>query len=231
MRAPREYEPPSRRPWSAAGLADLVGSAAAVVLLGWTLSIGLEWLGMAFDWWDPPGAAHSRALLRAELDWLGRDFPAVVDRAERGAALGYRWSGLAALARWLVVPPSGGVLDPLRVALLGFGEYVLAAAYITQLTGVRLTVVALALPAFAAAGLLGAIDGLVQRDLRRFGGGAESGFLYHHLKTLLRPLFAGPVLIYLVSPWALHPTLVFVPPALLFGYFVRHTLSRFKKYL
>ena len=78
---------------------------------------------------------------------------------------------------------------------------------------------------------MGAVDGLVRRDLRRFGGGAESGFMYHHLKTILRPLLSVPVFFYLIWPWSVHPTLFFALPALGFGYVLQRTLARFKKYL
>ena len=58
-------------------------------------------------------------------------------------------------------------------------------------------VVILTFPAYLAIALMAVVDGLVCRDLRRFGGGLESGFLYHHLKTMIRPMIAIPVFLYL----------------------------------
>ncbi len=230
---------PDRRPWSLAGLLDLVLTLITTVLISWLISLLIEWLGIGLEWWDAPGAEHSRQLLAAEMDGLRQDFtaPEAVSRLLRwthqGATLAYHWSGLEALVRWLAAdaPATGSALEPFRAGLLGIGEYILATAYITQLVGARLAVVLLSLPVFAVASLLGGIDGLVRRDLRRFGGGSESSFMYHHLKKALRPTVWGPIIFYLAAPWSLHPTAVFIPAALLLGFFVQRTVSRFKKYL
>ena len=42
---------------------------------------------------------------------------------------------------------------------------------------------------------------------------------------------SGAILVYLAAPWPLHPTVVFIPPALAFGWIVQRTVARFKKYL
>jgi len=231
--------PPYRRPWSLAGLLDHVFGFVVVTGVGWLLSVVLEWCGIAFGWWDLPGAGHSERLLRTELDWLKQDFAAPETAARAlewacwGAARLYRWSGLEGIVRWVVAdrPAPWSGLEVARLALRHLGEYLLAAAYVTQLVGARLAVVLLALPAFALLGVVGAVDGLVRRDLRRFGGGPESGFMYHHLKKMIRPMVSVPVFLYLISPWSVHPTWVFVPFALGLGYFVQRTLARFKKYL
>jgi len=231
--------PPYRRPWSLAGLLDHAASFLSVTLLGWWFSILLEWAGITWGWWALPGASHSEHLLRTELQWLQADFttPETASRllewAYAGAGLLYRWCGLEWLVRWTVSdqPPLWPGLSQVRSTLRHLGDYVLAAAYITQLTGARLGVVVLALPAFATLGMMGAVDGLVRRDLRRFGGGQESSFMYHHLKKALRPMVSIPIFLYLISPWSVHPTWLFGPFAVLFGYFTQRTLGRFKKYL
>ena len=228
-----------RRPWSVPGLFDHVVAFLTVTLLGWMLSILLEWCGIAFGWWDQPGAGHSARLLRTELSWLDRDFTTplaagrLIEWADWGARQLYHWSGLQGFVRWVVADPPApwAGLETLRRVLRYWGEYLLAAAYITQLVGARLVVVVLTLPAYAMIGVMSLVDGLVQRDLRRFGGGLESGLLYHHLKAMLRPMLSLPIFLYLISPWSLHPTTIFVPFVLGFGYFVQRTVARFKKYL
>lgn len=232
-------EPVFRRPWSLAGLMDQAMAFVTVTLVGWLISILLEWGGMALGGWDAPGAQHSEQLLKTELTWLREDFTApeaavrVVDYAYLGARLLYHWSGLEGLMRWIVSDQPSWLkgFDLMRAWLLFLGDYLLAAAYVTQLVGARLAVVVLSFSGFTAAGLIGLIDGLVQRDLRRFGGGLESGFLYHHLKKMIRPMISVPILLYLASPWSVHPTVVFVPPMIAFGYFVQRSVSKFKKYL
>ena len=228
-----------RRLWSVPGLLDHVVAFLTVTLLGWMLSIVLEWCGIAFGWWDQPGAGHSARLLRTELSWLDRDFTTplaagrLIEWADWGARQLYHWSGLQGFVRWVVADPPApwAGLETLRRVLRYWGEYVLAAAYITQLVGARLVVVVLTLPAYAMIGVMSLVDGLVQRDLRRFGGGLESGLLYHHLKAMLHPMLSLPIFLYLISPWSLHPTTIFVPFVLGFGYFVQRTVARFKKYL
>ncbi|CDL13820.1 putative membrane protein [Klebsiella pneumoniae IS46] len=42
-----------------------------------------------------------------------------------------------------------------------------------------------ALPQFVLTIVIGLIDGLVRRDLRRFGAGHESGFVYHHARRMI----------------------------------------------
>ena len=228
-----------RRLWSVPGLFDHVVAFLTVTLLGWMLSIVLEWCGIAFGWWDQPGAGHSARLLRTELHWLDRDFTTplaagrLIEWADWGARQLYHWSGLQGFVSWVVSdqPAPWAGLETIRRVLRYWGEYLLAAAYITQLVGARLVVVVLTLPAYAMIGVMSLVDGLVQRDLRRFGGGLESGLLYHHLKAMLRPMLSLPIFLYLISPWSLHPTTIFVPFVLGFGTFVQRTVARFKKYL
>ncbi len=228
---------PHGRPWSLVVVLDALITLIVMALISWLLSIVLEWLGMALGWWSLPGAAHSEHLLNTELAWLGQDFLAAAETtrpvrwAEQGAALWYHYSGMGALLEWVATPQTMPLLETWRLQMLALSEYLLAAGFITQLIGARLAVVVLSVPVYALAACVGLIDGLVQRDLRRFGGGAESGFTYHHLKKILGPLIWVPVLVYLATPWPLHPTMVFVPPALLFGWLIAKTAARFKKYL
>ena len=234
---PEPVEP--RRFWTLSGFLDHLFSFLLVTIVGWLLSILLEWTGMVFGWWDQPGAGHSEQLLRTELAWLNQDFTTplaaarLIDWAHWGAYQFYHYSGLSWLVGWVVSdqPSFWAGIDLIRAVLRRFGEYLLAASYITQLVGARLIVVIFTFPAYIAIGLMAVVDGLVCRDLRRLGGGLESGFLYHHLKTMIRPMLSVPVFLYLISPWSVHPTVLFIPFVLGFGYFIQRTFSKFKKYL
>jgi integrating conjugative element membrane protein (TIGR03747 family) len=59
---------------------------------------------------------------------------------------------------------------------------------VTQVFSVRLAVLALAMPVFVTFGLVSIVDGLAKRDLRRWGGGRESSFIYHWAKRTALPL-------------------------------------------
>jgi len=61
----------------------------------------------------------------------------------------------------------------------GFQDYLQAAVAATEVYAIRLAVMVSALPVFLLAGLVAVVDGLGQRDLRRFGGGREKGQVYH----------------------------------------------------
>ena len=47
---------------------------------------------------------------------------------------------------------------------------------------------------------VGLVDGLVRRDIRRFGAGRESGFIYHRARASLIPLAVLPWVAYLALP-------------------------------
>src|SRR3546814_9805665 len=65
-------------------------------------------------------------------------------------------------------------------------SYLIAAAFTTLTFLVRLLVLVLTLPLIFTAAFVGLIDGLVRRDVRRFGAGRESGFIYHRAKASLK---------------------------------------------
>jgi integrating conjugative element membrane protein (TIGR03747 family) len=97
---------------------------------------------------------------------------------------------------------------------------------------VRVAILSLALPVFLLAGVMGLADGLVQRDLRRWRGGRESSFVYHHhARRLIGPLFLGAWALYLALPVSLHPGFVVLPFAAGLGLTVAVTAASFKKYL
>ncbi|WP_122831116.1 TIGR03747 family integrating conjugative element membrane protein, partial [Pseudomonas viridiflava] len=65
----------------------------------------------------------------------------------------------------------------LGVGVAKFEDYGLAALYTTLVFCVRLVILTLAIPLFMMTALVGFVDGLVRRDLRRFGAGRESSYL------------------------------------------------------
>ena len=88
----------------------------------------------------------------------------------------------------------------LRALLLPARDYLAAAMNITQVFGLRLAVLVLSSPVFVLFGLVGLTEGLVRRDLRRWRGGWESSFVYHHAKRVVLPLPVGAAIVYLAAP-------------------------------
>jgi integrating conjugative element membrane protein (TIGR03747 family) len=219
----------------------------AIVFLLLTLffSILIEWAGMAFDYWEPRGVKHSETMLDKELGYLNQDFKrsVIVEKpaefARHFADSFYDWTfkktGVQAAIIWLATPVPGVDDKPFRKRLhrifKALQEYVLAAITVTQIFAVRLAILILAFPAFILLALVGLIDGLVQRDIRRWSGGRETSFVYHWAKKILYPSLILPWIIYLAMPESVHPNYVVLPFAVLFALSVTVMASTFKKYL
>ena len=206
------------------------------------LSLIIEWIGIALLW-PEQGYRHSQDMLEAELGWLSRDFTRSLLHTDPVQAAQY----LIAMAYDLLFVKSG-FIDFVQTArtppadaprwqrysfqlFLTLENYLLATIYVTLTFLVRLVILSLTLPLFAMAALTGFVDGLVRRDLRRFGAGRESGFVYHHAKRAIGPLFFSAWIIYLSLPFSLHPNWILLPCAVLLGLAISIAAGSFKKYL
>ncbi|MQT88082.1 TIGR03747 family integrating conjugative element membrane protein [Pseudomonas nabeulensis] len=218
------------------------------VLIGSLLiSIVVECVGMHLFWKDQ-GWRHSQSMLQYELSHLSNHFTRSVIVQEPGRTAhqlvdtGYEWvfvrTGLldrmtrnAEHAR----AASQGEIRNFRYFIsqvyVWSENYLIAAAFTTLTFLVRLLVLVLSLPMILTAAFVGLIDGLVRRDVRRFGAGRESGFIYHRAKASLLPLAVLPWIVYLAMPISLHPLWILLPSAALLGLAVNLTAGSFKKYL
>lgn len=101
----------------------------------------------------------------------------------------------------------------------------------TELISIRLVIFILFLPMFIFMGILGFIDGLTQRELRRYRGGRESALIYHRAKNWIKPSLLTGCVLYLTIPLNLSPDIVLLPFVLSFAYMVAITTKMFKKYV
>jgi len=232
---------PSTRRTAVGRLCAAIGRVLRLLLASLVVSILIEWIGMHL-WWPELGIEHSRSMVRIEsafLDqtladgWAQGDGVSAVIRSASGVFTTVRRSALAvtAAAWWRragrelrAVAAWSGVQHTLV-------PYLRAAQNITQLYAIRLTMLCLAAPLIGLFLWVGLVDGLVQRDLRRWGGGRESAFVYHYAKRTNLLLIAVSVVVYLAMPVSVHPVLILGPGAALSGVSVAITASRFKKYL
>ena len=210
------------------------------------LSILIECLGVRFVW-PKEGWHHAQAMLDYELTQLSDEFrssPLLADPA--GAArhwVAYAYEKLFVQSGLLEfsqrhsprMPEHATGLVGLRTLIhrtaTRLEDYALAAGYITLTFIVRVMVLTLTVPLFALACFIALVDGLVQRDIRRFGAGRESGFVYHRARALIAPLALVPWGVYLSFPVSIHPLWILLPSAVLLGAAVRITAATFKKYL
>ena len=215
------------------------------LLLTLLFSIVIEWAGMAINFWDEPGANHSATMLEKELSYLNNDFKQSVlveqplsfsqQFANQFYIYTFEKTGVKSVVLWLATPPNlieaSGFRKKLHGFYLSMAEYIQALATVIQIFAVRLAVLILALPAFILLSITGLIDGLVQRDIRRWSAGRESSFKYHWAKIFLYPSLILPWILYLAMPTSIHPNYIVLPFAFLFAVSVTVMASTFKKYL
>ncbi|QQC64354.1 TIGR03747 family integrating conjugative element membrane protein [Paraburkholderia ginsengisoli] len=207
----------------------------------------VECVGMHF-FWPAQGWHHAQGMLDFEMTQISRAFTRSVLIHEPGRTAhwlierGYDWLFVrSGLLDWIrhASTRSGAASQhrspDLRYYLsqvaVHLEDYILAAAYTVLVFLVRLLILVMALPLFLAAIFTGFIDGLVRRDIRRFGAGRESGFLHHRAKTTLMPLVVLPWFVYLALPVSVQPLWILLPSAALLALSVDVTVGSFKKYL
>ena len=211
-----------------------------MLVLALCFSILLEWIGMSF-WWPDQGVRHSERMLAHELRYLnsgltsGVTVVAPVELARSAAARSeglLEFVGVDRLARWLNSPaPTAGWSAGFHDLARGSGIYVEAMVNTVQTFSVRVIVLLFATPVFLLFGFVGLAEGLMRRDLRRWGGGRESSFLYHHSKKFLAPSVVAAWMLYLAMPFSVYPNLIVLPFAVLFAVGMALTTGTFKKYL
>ncbi|HGG8853245.1 TIGR03747 family integrating conjugative element membrane protein [Enterobacter roggenkampii] len=220
--------PPARRPGLIGWLALLPGVLIGFCLGAWMLAIALNWLGDAF-FWRSTCASHSEQVLKATWQWwrssagapvwLVENLAIVSDKLQQGiAALIVSLNGQSGLF-WTET-----VTTVIRCALL-------SSENITLTFLLRLSILLQALPLFALAIIIGLIDGLVRRDLRRFGAGHESGFVYHHARRMIGSSLAATGIVWLALPVFFGLEYVLVLGAIANGMAISVAICTFKKYL
>ena len=232
---------PIQRPGLIVSAIRLVLRIIGLLMASLLFSILIEFSGLLLFWGDQ-GWRHSETMLSSELGWLSEHFKSSLILPQPGPTI-VQW--LDFLNQWLLVKT--GFADfarQARVSNQGNGfwswtnqlyvsieDFVLAAVYVTFTFVVRLTILVLAIPLFLLAMFTGFVDGLMRRDLRKFGAGRESSFVYHRAKRAVMPLLIVPWVIYLSLPFSLNPTAVFLPCAVMLGITTAITATTFKKYL
>ena len=100
-----------------------------------------------------------------------------------------------------------------------------------QLFGVRLALIFASVPLLIAAYLVGFVDGLVERYIRRVSAGRESSSLYHRAKFF--QLSGGVLMLmaFVCIPIPVDPRWFLIPSAVLLGLLARLQWKYYKKYL
>ncbi|WP_241606181.1 TIGR03747 family integrating conjugative element membrane protein [Rosenbergiella epipactidis] len=218
-----------------------------MLLVSLLFSLIVEYIGIAF-FWPEQGAEHSRAVMQTESGYFAEGFTqslllsSPVVTVQGWNALGYQWlfvnSGFVGWLQSIQMQAAGsgnGVMDELNTwgawAVQVTYEYLMATMYVSLVFLMRVTILVLSVPLFILVAIVGVADGMVRRDLRRYGAAYESSFLYHHAKRLVKPAMYIPCVLYLSAPFAVYPNLLLLPAALLMGLAISVAMGSFKKYL
>lgn len=211
------------------------------LVLALIFSIAIEIVGMNM-WWEEEGIMHSRQMLQYELDRfsehaniieLSETQLKVVSLCLAGQKEVVRLANLSEISEkyqnitndFNFLPKSLRAFD-----FSTFESYVEATINITKVFALRLATLVLSIPLFAIILLVGFVDGLVERDLRKWGAGRESSTVFQLARSFIGPLAIGAWVVYLGIPFSINPNYIILPFAILFGMSVRVTTERMKKY-
>lgn len=222
--------------WSFAFVGMVLGSLI--------ISILIEWCCIALFWPDE-GSNHSYEMLTDEISYLNDDFresyfPIAPFDFARATAINthhylfkstYFIALLNDIAEQKLFKDNPELSADIYSIYQLTVEYIKAAMNITELIAVRVSIAILSIIAFVLIFIVSTIDGLVERDLRKFGGGIERAMVYHYVKPHAKLIFILSWMVYLSMPFSIHPNSIFVPAAALFGLVTFVTVSSFKKFL
>lgn len=237
----REYQPPPRKE------PGLIGNSITsfVRLIAWLfvsllISIAIEWIGIAFIW-PEQGEYHSQQVLMSDQVYLNSQ--AVHYSGQIKTTITKKTISLTNWIRnesWIQTainwarnrsPDNASTLQKWANELYHENRaYVLSSVTVTQIFVVRLVLILFSLPAFGMFAIVGAVDGLVERDLRRWGGGRESSNVYNLARKSIVPAFILACVVYISLPFSISPLIVVLPFSVLLGLSVRIAFDRLKKY-
>ncbi len=236
-------EHPARRRGPIGKTIELVLKIIGLLLFSAFMSVVIEWVGMAF-FYDEPGYAHAESMMQTEIGYLSESLTggdgmnegvisSASDTVSTVANFLFIDSGIVdnLQAVKTVSPDDGEIKAAVKRLVAGYYDYLMAAVYVLIMFLVRMAILFLSMPAFILFGIVGISDGLMQRDLRRWCGGNESGYVYHWAKRFSLPVLALAWILYLSIPNSIHPNFIITPFAVLFGLCLMVMTSKFKKYL
>ncbi len=241
--APRKAEAP-KKPRSLAATILLSPFTISWKLL-WGLlgaiviSIIVEWIGMLWIWPDQPD--HAQQMLVAEMAYLGENFRTsitsmppseiVIQNVKIGYAALFESRLIKTLSNWQTTSSHSAIEYHLKKIVIKLADFVRAAAFIALVTIARMTIFILSSPWFVLCGMIGFVDGFVQRAIRTDEGGLEHGYLHHLSRRHAGMAFFMASVIYLASPWTINPAWILIPSGILFGANIYVIVWSFKKYL
>ena len=230
-----------------------------VSLFGWFVGLLIEVAGSYTLWKDEGAIQHSRRIVAQDLGYIAAaprsllidDTEAFAKKLIGWVALPYERFGLVRLYQRLNAPegqaassggpeatqkgrkrPFSGLGKATREVGQVASKWIVVSMHVAQDVVLRLSVALFALPAFALACIVGTVDGLVRRDLRRWRGGRESSFVYHHAKRYTGWALTGGFGLDLTWPFGgFNPAYMVLVFTVLVAATLSTTVASFKKYV
>ena len=229
-----------------------------VSLFAWFIGVMIELAGHYVLWKEEGALAHSQRIVAQDMGYIAAaprsllidDTEGFAHRLNGWAAWPYERLGVLAWYGRTHVPgqekaapasqPKASAPQQLGLGLQNatrsIGKtasyWAVVSMHVAQDVLLRLSVALFALPAFALACIVGIVDGLVRRDLRRWQGGRESSFVYHHAKRYTAWALTGGFGLYLTWPFGgFNPAYMVLVFTVLVAATLSTTVGSFKKYV
>lgn len=207
----------------------------ALLLLTWCI-----YLVFMHKVWEPGTAVeHTRLILASDLGQLTQTgsnpetAQIAIATANRLYWLVWELTRIHEAMIAFADPTPRGMLDTYlrNVLIVPFAAEIYVLMDATKIFGERLALFITAWPVFGLAYVVGTVDGLVQRYIRRSGAGRESSGLYHRAKFLQLGGAAFLTLGYACIPMTIDPRWVILPSAAILAVLARIQWTYYKKYL
>lgn len=123
------------------------------------------------------------------------------------------------------------IIDVPEIVARKLEELVAVFVFCTDIIFERLMIFIMAIPLMTGCFLIFAVDGLGQRDIRKFQGARESTFIFHQVKSLSPKLFLLLFMIYLAMPFSICPLYMLLVSSLMFSFLTMLAIKHYKKYV
>ncbi|ELV3390498.1 DUF4400 domain-containing protein [Enterobacter hormaechei] len=207
-----QRSPPSRPPQGPVGwLLSLAGRIIGLVIGALVLRVVMELVGLYF-WWPQEESWHVFQVMRQEQ----AELVIALQPHPQGDKIVMLLENRASH----VLITNKLIQKPLTILAYTLVSFIL-----------RLTWIVAILPLLCLYVLIGLTEGLVQRDLRRFGSGLESVFLHRYIIRYGSSVATTLWVVYLAQPLFLPARLVLLPATIWFGITVWMVAGSFKRYI
>lgn len=227
------------------GVFAFVLSTVLACGLGWSI----EMLGI-YLLWPEKGVNHSREIVLEDMQYIAAaprsllvddtvafasEIVATVETPFRVVGVVDFYKSFAGGQVAVTQPASNRTVDRFKQSMEPMKReatrWAMLLMYVAQDTMLRMATAAFALPAFVLACLLGAVDGMVRRDLRRWQGQRESSWFYHRAKRTFFWSVTGGFTFYLTWPFGgFNPAYMVLIFTALAAMSLSSTVAAFKKY-